>query len=286
MIAIPEYSTIPPSVVEVVPSAAELELQELLQSALIGLPLLPEVASRAIELVENPKADLSALSELIRSDPPIAARFLAVANSALYSRGREVKSIQDAVVRIGLAGSRDLLLQVAYASSSVGLTHFGPQVRRGYEHSVMSGVVARTTCSELGIRYSDAYLIGLLHDLGEARVYRLLDGLKEPPSAVEATLLVDRYHTEAGEDIAHAWGLPRDVADVCGGHHRVDLELSLPVRLAQIADQLTPAVLSAVNEHCDEATFDLGRLALLGVTGEDAAAIIDHAVDLLSPDAA
>lgn len=283
MIAIPEYSRIEPDVVEVVPSTAELQLQELLESALIGLPLLPEAATRAIELVENPNADLASLSELIRSDPPIAARFLSVANSALYSRGREVPSIQDALVRIGLSSSRDLLLQIVYACSSVGLLHFGPQVRRSYDRAVVSGVVARAACSELGVRYSDAYLIGLLHDLGEARVYRLLDRLEKPPSAIEAAVLVERYHAEAGEDVARAWKLPQDVVDVCGAHHRPSLELTLPVRLVQIADLLTSAVIAEAEDRSDDEALDLGRLALLGVNGEDAAAIIEHAVDLLSP---
>lgn len=283
MIAIPEYTSALPDVVEVIPSAAERELQELLQSALIGLPLLPEAASRAIELVENPKADIGRLSDLIRSDPPIAARFLSVANSALYSRGREVPSIQDALVRIGLSGSRDLLLQIVYACSSVGLTHFGPQVRRSYDRAVVSGIVARAACSELGIRYSDAYLIGLLHDLGEARIFRLLDRLDTPPSAVEAAILVERYHTEAGEDIARAWKLPQDVVDVCGGHHRSSLTQTLPVRLVRIADLLASAVIAEAQDQPSDDPLDLGQLALLGVSGEDAAAIIEHAVDLMSP---
>ncbi len=284
MIAIPEYTRVQPDVVEVVPSAAEQELQELLESALIGLPLLPEAAARAIELAENPNADFSRLSDLIRSDPPIAARFLSVANSALYSRGREVPSIQDALVRVGLSGSRDLLLQIVYACSSLGLRHFGPQVRRSYSRAVVSGFVARAACSELGIRYCDAYLIGLLHDLGEARVYRLLDRLDTPPSAVEAAVLVDRYHTEAGGDIARAWKLPQDVVDVCAGHHRASLEQSLPVRLVQIADLLSPEVAARAEGGSADECLDLGQLALLGVSGEDAAAIIDHATDLLSPD--
>lgn len=285
MIAIPEYTSVPPHVVEVVPSPAEEELRELLESALIGLPLLPEAASRAIELVESPNADLGHLSDLIGSDPPIAARFLSVANSALYSRGREVPSIHDALVRIGLSGSRDLLLQIVYACSSVGLTHFGPQVRRSYHRAVVCGVVARAACSELGIRYKDAYLIGLLHDLGEARVYRLLDRLAKPPSAVEAALLVDRYHTEAGEDIARAWKLPQDVVDVCGSHHRHRLDELLSVRLVQIADLLAPSVIAETEERVPDEPLELGELGLLGVSGEDAAAIIEHAVDLLSPNA-
>ncbi|MCA9644815.1 MAG: HD domain-containing protein, partial [Myxococcales bacterium] len=124
---------------------------------------------------------------------------------------------------------------------------------------------------------------GLLHDLGEARVYRLLDRLEVPPSAIEAALLVDRYHTEAGEDIARAWKLPQDVVDVCGSHHRQGLDISLPVRLVQIADLLTASVTAeSAGETYDE-PLALGQLGLLGVSGEDAAAIIEHSVDLLSP---
>jgi len=67
--------------------------------------------------------------ELIMKDPPIAARFLATANSALYSRGQTIRSVTDAVARIGLGGARDLVFQVVYASNVAGLKHFQDEVQ-------------------------------------------------------------------------------------------------------------------------------------------------------------
>src|SRR5690606_13810194 len=92
-----------------------------------ALPMLPAVAQSALELVNDPDASVAEFAKLIDKDPPIAARFLSVANSALYSRGRKVTSMEEAVMRLGIYGCRDLLMQVVYASTLTGLKKYQPQ---------------------------------------------------------------------------------------------------------------------------------------------------------------
>ena len=112
------------------PSAAEAALVQTLEGGRAALPLLPDVATRALELANNRDASVREFSELIMKDPPIAARFIATANSALYSRGQTIRSVGDAVARIGLGASRDLVFQVVYANTVTGLKQFQEEVAR------------------------------------------------------------------------------------------------------------------------------------------------------------
>ncbi len=80
-------------------------------------------------------------------------------------------------------------------------------------------------------------MCGLLHDIGEARVYRILASQPRPSEGLPlVTELVQRYHTTAGAEVARAWKLPGDIVDVCAAHHDDAARESFPVRLTMLAD--------------------------------------------------
>lgn len=227
------------------PSELELSLIERLSGGRAALPVLPSVAQMALDLVNDPEAHVGEFARLVEKDPPIAARFLSVANSALYSRGRKVTSLEEAVMRLGLYGCRDLLMQVVYASTLSGLRRYQAEVQRSFERSVLSGLLCRAAAAELNIRSKEAYLCGLLHDIGESRTYRILSELPDKGDDGEVKQLVHRYHERAGEELAKAWKLPEEIQEVCRDHHaepELGVELTEGSRLVRIADLLIDLV--------------------------------------------
>lgn len=223
--------------------ALERGLQRLLRSGRAGLPILPAAASEALRLAGDPLASIVELGRLIDRDPPIAARFLSVANSAAYSRGIETTSIESAVVRLGLTHARDLLFQAVYAASTMGLKRHQLAVRASFTRSVDTAIAARVLAREVGAPGEYAYMAGLLHDIGEARVYRVLASLPEPshsdPSAQE---LCARYHCEAGAELARSWRLPPPIVDACAAHHDPEALSNPTVRLVALADAVIDAM--------------------------------------------
>jgi putative nucleotidyltransferase with HDIG domain len=223
-------------------SLAEAALLQTLEGGRAALPLLPQVATQALELANNQESTVREFSELIMKDPPIAARFLATANSALYSRGQTIRSVHDAVARIGLAASRDLVFQVVYASTMAGMKHFQAEVQASFHKSVVCGVLCRIAAPMLGLDVSDAYLCGLLHDIGESRVYRILDEGKQVPVAEEAAGLVRKHHPRAGAELAMRWALPDDIVQVCRRHEEAGTPASERLRLVRLSDLLAARV--------------------------------------------
>jgi len=223
-------------------SETERELVKRLRTGRAALPVLPQVAEAALRLANDPDARITDLAELVDTDPPIAARFMSVANSVAYWRGLLTSSTQSAIVRLGLANTRDLLFQVVYAASSGGLKRYQLQVQRSFKRSVVAAVAARTAARELEMETEYDYMSGLLHDIGEARIYRILDGLPKLDDPKLAKQLVMRYHTAAGAEVAMAWKLPTEIVDACAAHHD-PLAASVPhVRLVMIADAVVDAI--------------------------------------------
>jgi HD-like signal output (HDOD) protein len=253
-------------------SAAEVALVQTLEGGRAALPLLPHVAAQALTLANNPESSIREFSELIMKDPPIAARFLATANSALYSRGQTIRSVSDAVVRIGLAGSRDLVFQVVYACTVAGMKHFQQEVQESFQRSVASGLLCRLAAPLLRIDIAEGYLCGLLHDIGESRVYRILSERSPLPSSEEATVLVAKYHPRAGAELAMRWALPDELVQVCRRHEERGPAQSVQLRLVRIADLLVPQLALPA----DQRVLPADELKELGLSLEQAEALLER----------
>jgi len=232
-------STVPESL----EASVEAALLRELASERAGLPLLPRAAAEALRLAEDPRTSMAHIAQLVERDPPLAARFIAIASSAAYSRGPKASTMQVALVRIGLAASRDLLFQVVYERSNRELSRYQTEVGQSFDHSVRTGIAARSVAREIRLGYDNAYLCGLLHDIGEARIYRTLARLPDAPSSGPfLRALVDAHHARAGAEVAIAWKLPRDIVDVCTHHHQSSSTGSQAVTIVRAAEALVRVV--------------------------------------------
>jgi putative nucleotidyltransferase with HDIG domain len=234
----------------------ERELIRRLKTGRAALPVLPAVAQSAIRLANDPGARITDLASLVDTDPPIAARFMSVANSVIYFRGWVTSSTQSAIVRLGLASTRDLLFQVVYASNSGGLKKYQSAVQTSFRRSVISAHAARVISRELSIGNEYDYMCGLLHDIGESRIYRILDGLKLPTTPALVASLIQKYHESAGAEIAMAWKLPTEIVDACAAHHDSSAAANPNVRLVMIADCVVTALEAEAGQDKREIDFE------------------------------
>jgi HD-like signal output (HDOD) protein len=218
--------------------ALEARLVRELDGGRAALPILPHVAAQAIRFANDPNSDLRKLAELVEADPPIAARLLAVANSVIYTRAVRVSSTRLAIIRLGLEGTRDLLFQVVYASSTVGLPRYQDLVAKSFRRSVLCGLAARLVSDNKHYRFEYDYLCGLLHDIGEARIYRILANYQEAIDPAVLEDLVARYHRRAGAELAIAWGLPEPIIEACAHHHDDPANATNLVKMVMMADLL------------------------------------------------
>lgn len=253
---------------DITPDNVEAYLRKQLGTGRAGLPLLPEAAHQALRLAEDPRTDIARIAKLVDRDPALAARFVALAGSAAYSGRVRPSTTTAALVRIGLHAARDLLLQVVYERAHEKLPAFGAEVGRSFARSVRTAISARHLATRIHPSYDLAYLCGLLHDIGEARIYRILSGLPEAQAMGEDALaaLVMRYHEAAGAEVARAWTLPSDIVLACENHHASIERAPTPVRIVMGADSLTRLIDCSDDVARDRENADVQRLVALGVS--------------------
>lgn len=194
-----------------------------------ALPPLPASAARLLLLATDPDVDIDDLAETIEQDPPLSAKLLGIANSAFYSPRIPVLSVKDAIVRVlGLRMVANLAFGLALsggldtsACPRFDLTRYW-LVALGTA-DLASGLARAAT---LPGKPDDAaaYLVGLLHNIGELLlVYlrpqemdRLLADAAAQPEADPVELERARFGTDrwtAGALLMRHWQLPDVVAE-------------------------------------------------------------------------
>jgi putative nucleotidyltransferase with HDIG domain len=203
------------------PAELVVQLQRDLARGTSDLPALPRGVAEALRLARTPSIDFDEVERVASSDPPLAARVISVANSAMYARsgmGR-LASVRRASVRLGAQATRDVLYQVAYASMFVDAPRFRDLIEATFEHGVRAARTARLLAKELGLDADLAFLAGLLHDIGRARCWKLLAKSHETFDASTGAAAVEELHASAGAELATAWHLPEEVVESCLWHH-------------------------------------------------------------------
>ncbi len=188
------------------------------------LPTLPRSVTEALRLARTPGLDFDDVARVAAGDPPLAARVVSVANSALYSRAGmpRIASVRRAAVRLGTQATRDVLYQVAYASMFVDAPRFRDLVEATFQHGVRAARCARLLARARGLDTDVAFLAGLLHDIGRARCWKLLAQRRGSIDMTSAAVAVGDLHATAGAELATAWHLPEEVVEACRWHHGPD----------------------------------------------------------------
>lgn len=187
------------------------------QTALLAdLPSLPTVLMDALQFTTGSQ-NLSNLANKISQDPHMAVRILRVANSPFYGMSREIGSLQEAVVVLGLNRVKNLLLGVGF----MNLFPLGRQdfdYSRFWQHSMAVAECARQLAINAGIDQDIAFTAGLLHDIGLLAIVLLFPDdfsriTAEPhQNRIEAERQILGFdHTEIGRDVAKHWNIPMTI---------------------------------------------------------------------------
>lgn len=146
--------------------AARLE-QNVLR--LVGnMPTMPDVATRAMTLANDPNTTAIDFARLIEGDAAIATELLRIANSAIYCGGAPAVKLPQAVVRLGMFQCKNLILSISMKSLIWNMT--GDE-RLWCEALWRHGHVTACLCSQINRSYrllfaGEEFAAGLLHDMG------------------------------------------------------------------------------------------------------------------------
>ncbi len=207
-------------------------VEEQMQSDELELPVFNQVALDLQRMKNEDDVQLDKIIVAIMSDPALAARILKIANSSFYGGLKEVSTIQQAVIRLGLQQVANIALMSAQAAAHDAQHKTLKERMPGmWEHAYVSAVGARWLAREAGMRdrAEEAFLAGLLHDVGELVLLKILDACacgEDVPPLTDALVneALEALHSDLGHRLMTAWELPGIYADVAMHHHRPTLE--------------------------------------------------------------
>jgi len=225
-----------------VPLAIRSELESRLNAGSLELPLLPGVAMEITSAAAKEDVDTRTIAEMLKRDAALSAHVLRIVNSPLYSPRAQIVSLQQAVARVGAVKIREIALVIACRTGVFKAKGFEPEIDEIFRHSIGTALFAQEIARHTRNNVEDAFLCGLLHDVGRPVLLQALVTLLR-----EAKLFVDReavfglvseLHEAAGSALAKAWTLPETLVNTLAKHHSPCPEgESIPVRIVSLADR-------------------------------------------------
>ena len=189
-------------------------------------PKLPEIAVEILRRAEATDDSAEEMAGLIHRDPFLAGRLLAAANSAMFRpRDRAITRLPEAIARLGRRQVRNIVLAAAMEQT----VYRGPHKEMLAEQwrASLGAAVGCRLVNALTRRDADqAFMLGLLHDVGKPVLVRCLDevldrqGLRTHVDYEElARPILHLLHPRVGALIVTHWKLPRGLASVIAHHH-------------------------------------------------------------------
>ncbi|MEM7755897.1 MAG: HDOD domain-containing protein [Planctomycetota bacterium] len=219
---------------------------ELILEQVDSLPTLSPVALQVLTLGSADEVEIDEVVRLLESDPALTTTILGLCRKADKGLGDRIDTVKRAVVMLGMDAVRSAVLSVhvyemlrerGEANDSEGRT---PDPASGeprfdrvglWKHSVAVACASELLAKRhphLGVQPDEAFVAGLLHDLGKlvlelvlpramGRVAELAERRGSDASPIERSIVGLDHHT-AGRRVAARWRLPVALQDVMWLH--------------------------------------------------------------------
>lgn len=283
---------------------------ELILQQLDELPTLPAVAVRVLQVTQDDSSSAGDVVRLIESDPSLTTRILKLVHRADLGIRGEVSSVDRAVKLLGFDAVRSAVLAVSVFDTfreapGGGASKFSRE--EFWKHCVAVACCAELLAMQLkkvfgrdaGVDAGDAFVCGLLHDLGKvaldaalpksfSRVVEAAELLRGNIADIERQVIgID--HMVVGKRLAEQWALPASIRESIWLHGQVPAALPGTVQHPRLVNLITLADAIVREQHIGWSgnyTYATGKTSLIeaiGLTPEQVTAAVTGLVEHIEP---
>lgn len=192
------------------------------------LSSLPQTLSEVIRITRDETSSANDLAEVIMKDPALTTKVLRVVNSPFFGVRKEITTLTQAVVTLGMRAVSALALSTSIYDMT-GKWELSIDRVRFWRHSLQVAIGARIIAMKAGYPHpEEAFIVGLIHDIGilvleksfpdkYARVWKQNQAgekLHELEEQIWGT-----NHARIGQFLLEQWHLPSVLAEAVGHHH-------------------------------------------------------------------
>jgi putative nucleotidyltransferase with HDIG domain len=233
-------------------------IKNLIDSGQLQLPVFNRVAFELQVMAASQDYKIDDVERLILGDQVLAAEVLKAANSAFFGGLSSIQTIRHAVVRLSLPQVLRLVLLASERNKYE--TAKDPDLRRLlsllWRHTSVTAGAANWLARRLNYKEmeEEAFLGGLLHDVGKLVILRALDAMKTSktaPGEFTAELIQEvliSAHTEVGYDLLKRWNVPEVYCRIARDHHLSTFDpTDIPHAIVRLANAATSKVSLSLN---------------------------------------
>ncbi len=233
----------------------------------IDLPVLPAIIQEIQTAIDRPNTTNDDLARIIEKDAIVAIRVMSTANSPMYMGQQRVRSIREAIPRIGFRETRNIVSVIT--SKNLFQTQSKEYMRWMEElwlHSLASAYGARILADYLKYPEPEKYfLMGLVHDIGKVLILKTLSENEDwskglTRSQVEKVLQIG--HNSLGAIILRFWKFPKEFYEIATSHEGPKFfdTTSKSILMVHLASQMASSIgYGYQTENLDLAELDSAK---------------------------
>ena len=182
-----------------------------------SLPSMPDVALRIRAAMQRPNYSAATVARVVQADPGTSAYLIRIANSALYAGVAPIRDVENAVARLGMDTTRNLVTAHAFRSmfktrSPVLSRLMQDTWRKSARLAALAFVIAGRCPSFSPDR---AMLAGLLQNIGVLPLLNALeDGAQPLPEANRILSTIEAFSSKIGAVLLEHWDFDADMVEV------------------------------------------------------------------------
>jgi len=189
------------------------------------LASLPSLYYKVREALANSEVTIQQLTDLVTTDPALAASVLRIANSAFYGFPRKIETLSRAISLIGLEQLGNIVLAGTLASTFQGIRPQQMNMVRFWRGSVRRALLCRSIARHMEERdFERLFVLGLLSDMGHLVLYQTQPDLEAIVLDMAQSTLTDIASKErsllgcdfcdVGAALILHWHLPESMATI------------------------------------------------------------------------
>jgi putative nucleotidyltransferase with HDIG domain len=222
-------------------------INQLIDSGKLNLPICNPAILHFNEVLTGNSEHIGKVERMIMTDQALAAEVLRAANSPFYCGLSPVRTIRNAIVRVGLQQVQRLMIlameQSKYQAYNVELNKM---LKDLWLHASTTALAAQWLAQRLHLTAIEevCFLGGLLHDIGKLVILRAIDEIKKsegPSFAVSRSLLneiLTTTHCSMGYKLLQSWNLPEDYCNITRDHHMESIPAeNVPLAIVRLANE-------------------------------------------------
>lgn len=199
------------------------DIYEDLRNNKLVLPSIPEVALNVRSMIDTGKASTKQIGLAINADPSITAKLIRAANSPIYHGTQKVTSSTQAVVRLGLKTTRQLITSFAMKELfKIDNPLLKREMDKTWLYSISIASVAYALAKKVGkFDPEEAMMVGLLHNIGVIPILQYASRYPDVANSQEALQhALNELKAEISALVLNKWGFPQEAVEAA--HHAHD----------------------------------------------------------------